>query len=150
MFQEIADILGGGLFKSIAEVLKTVVTDPTKKLEAEQALLALQIDTTRKLAELEVQDRSNARDREIKTGDKTTRNLAYMSVFGFFGLLAAQIYMAFNHIQIMTEIQRTLDITTGILFAMVLAVKDYYFGTSSSSAEKTIQIGQALKNESKK
>jgi hypothetical protein len=47
-----------------------------------------------------------------------------------------QFYFAFNHIAIDTGVQRTLDISTGVLFAMVLAVKDYYFGTSHGSAKK--------------
>ncbi len=89
---------------------------------------------------LEVDDRKSAREREQVTGDHTTRYLAYITLFGFFGVLGFQFYLVTQGIVIPEAALRTLDITTGILFAMVLAVKDYYFGSSHGSKGKDESI----------
>ena len=88
---------------------------------------------------LAVQDRGNARAREIATGDLTPRRLAYITLAGFFAVLASQLMFAWEGKEISEAIQRTLDITTGILFAMVLAIKDYFFG-SSSGQDRSIEL----------
>jgi len=89
-----------------------------------------------------MQDRASAREREIKTGDWTPRILAYITLLGFFAVLAAQFQIALSSVAIPEAAMRTMDITTGVLFAMVLAVKDYYFGSSAGSKEKTDTMAQ--------
>ena len=86
-------------------------------------------------------DKDSARNREIQLQDPTTRRLAYIALFGFFIVLFIQFYLAIEGISISTEVQRTIDITTGVLFAWVLAVKDYYFGSSAGSAQKNFILG---------
>lgn len=85
-------------------------------------------------------DRASARDREAKLGDPTPRNLAYATLLGFFILLGVQGWLAVQGIEIPAGAQRSLDVSTGVLFAMVIAVKDYYFGTSASSKAKDDHI----------
>lgn len=132
-------------------VLGRVIKDPAAAAAAELELLKLhQSGDLAKMAqekgmfELEVADRKSAREREIATGDHTTRYLAYLTLLGFFGVLGFQFYLVVKGIAIPEAALRTLDITTGVLFAMVLAVKDYYFGSSSGSKEKTVALDKAL------
>lgn len=146
--------LGGLAGNVLASALGT--TDPVKAEEVllagkPETLLALKNAERDFLLEMEklglqreqlvVDDRKNAREREIKTGDTTTRNLAYITVIGFFAVLAAQFTIAFHGVVIPEGAQRTIDITTGVLFGMMFAVKDYYFGSSAGSKAKTDILG---------
>lgn len=142
MLDKLISIMGGNLVGGIKDLIQTFKLPPEQQIQFEQKMAELEASTKVAMEKTAAEDRDSARKREVATQDYTTRRLAYMSVIGFFGVLAAQFYFAFNHIIISTEIQRTLDITTGILFAMVLAVKDYYFGSSSSSAQKTDLLGK--------
>lgn len=121
---------------NLVAIIKEFHLDPENALKLEQAAKQAMYDFQKQMWELEVKDKDSARNREIQLKDPTTHRLAYISLYGFFAVLAMQFYFAFNHIAIDTGVQRTLDISTGVLFAMVLAVKDYYFGTSHGSAKK--------------
>jgi len=93
-----------------------------------------------KLEEIAGADRASARAREVSLQDPTTRRLAYMALFAFFMVLVFQFCLAVFHITVAAEVQRTLDITLGVLFAWVLAVKDYYLGSSAGSAAKNVMF----------
>lgn len=119
------------------DVLEKIVNaEKSFKLEMER----LNIDYEK----ISQEDRKDARNREVQTQDPTTRRLAYAALLMFVAVLAAQFYTAFAGITINSEVQRTLDITLGILFAWVLAVKDYYFGSSSGSSKKTEALAKML------
>ena len=107
---------------------KIVNAEKTFKLEMER----LNVDFER----IAQEDRKSAREREVATQDPTPRRLGYVALVMFIGVLGAQFYMAFNDIKINPEVQRTLDITLGVLFAWVLAVKDYFLGSSAGSTSK--------------
>lgn len=143
IFGDIAKAIFGdkGLTGGVMDVLKAtgVLKDPELALKAEQALREYEISKGSQEIEVEkihAADRDSARKREMATQDKTPRNLAYLALVGFFAVLFLQFWIAIDGKSINTEIQRTIDITTGVLFAWVLAVKDYYFGSSSGSAKK--------------
>lgn len=87
-------------------------------------------------------DRASAREREIKTGDWTPRILAYLILLGFFAVLVGQFHVALSYAQMPEAALRTMDITTGVLFALVLAVKDYFFGSSAGSKQKSDTMAQ--------
>ena len=143
MLDKLISIMGGNLVGGIKDLIQTFKLPPEQQIQFEQKMAELEANTRRDMEKIAAEDRDSARKREMALpNDHTTQRLAYMSVIGFFGVLAAQFYFAFEHKIINVEIQRTLDITTGILFAMVLAVKDYYFGSSSSSAQKTKLLGE--------
>lgn len=110
--------------------------------EADTALKVQLSQAGVRLEEIAGADRASARQREVQLQDPTTRILAYIALGGFFAVLGGQFYIAFHDITINTEVQRTLDITLGVLFAWVLAVKDYYFGSSAGSKEKTQLLGK--------
>lgn len=122
--------------EGIVEIIKEFHLEPEKAIILQNTMREKLMQFELAMYQLIVNDKANARDREIKLQDPTTRRLAYATLGLFSAVLVMQFTFAwFNH-QISTPIQRTLDISTGVLFAMVLAVKDYYFGTSHGSAKK--------------
>jgi hypothetical protein len=94
------------------------------------------------LEKIAAEDRANARDREIRTGDSwTPRILAAVVVLGY---LTVQWYIL-SHIvpQEMREIvlrsMGTLDMALGLVLG-------YYFGSSAGSARKDVVIGKLSGN----
>ncbi len=87
------------------------------------------------------QDRASARERQVKLGDRTPQTLAYIYTTGFFGVLALQFALVFLAVRIPDQVLRTMDISTGVLFAFVMASKDYFLGSSAGSKRKTEIIG---------
>lgn len=126
-----------GTESEIAEVVAAGSPEVLLKLkEADHAFKAKMAELGVNLERIAQEDRASARNREIQTQDPTTRRLAYIALAMFIAVLSSQMYMAMNDVVINAPAQRTLDITLGVLFAWVLAVKDYYFGSSSGSSAK--------------
>jgi len=125
--------IGNTLLGGIDKIIRDFKLPPEQMVEYEK----FKATAGKELEQIAATDRASARQREIATKDPTTRNLAYFSVGGFYAVLAIQFYFAYANIVIPDSMQRTLDITTGVLFGMVLAVRDYYFGSSRGSDDKT-------------
>lgn len=111
--------------------------------EADQAFALHMKELGIKEEQLHAEDRASARTREIATGDRTPQRLAYAILGGFFLVLVGQFWLAIQEFEINSAAQRTIDITTGVLFALVLAVKDYIYGSSAGSDRKTDLLHQA-------
>lgn len=124
----------------VAQSPETVAKIRLAEIELEKQAQAQELDLER----INAQDRASAREREIRTGDKTPRNLAYTYTAGFFLTLGAQFWLVIGGQEINPVALRLLDATTGVLFAMMLATKDYYFGTSSGSKSKDSMIEKLL------
>jgi hypothetical protein len=92
-----------------------------------------------KLESLATNDRISARDREIKTGDHTNRNIAYVYTIGYFILIGVVIVHG-----IPNETKDLVNALLGMMSAALLAINTYYFGSSSGSAAKTEIMGKAL------
>ena len=127
-----------GTEKEIAQALTTATPDTILKIkqadnEFSVKMKELDIDLTK----IAAGDRDSARKREIEVKDKTPRNLAYLFTLGFFSVLGTELWIAVKGIVIAEAALRTLDVTMGVLFGMMLGVKEYYFGSSHGSAEKT-------------
>ena len=158
----IATALGGPLAGAATQAVSTALLGKPDGTDAEISLAAAGaspellsrvkdaerefIVTMRELEidvmKLDVSDRASARDRETKTGDYTTRRLAYIIYLGFFALLIAELTIAIHPSWSIDEAtQRSLDITTGVLFGQVVAVGSYYFGSSigSVNAQKSLR-----------
>lgn len=97
-------------------------------------------DYQTRLAELEVDeekihqaDRASARDRQIKTGDKTPNFLAFIIVPGFL-LAFAGIFTLGGELD--ASIRDIVMAMVGIMSAMVVGVVQYFFGSSKGSKDK--------------
>jgi len=85
---------------------------------------------------IEAADRASARERQEKMGDKTPQILAYSYTVVFFTLIVGEIVLAMMKLDIPPGVLRSLDLSTGILFAFVIASKDYFLGSSAGSKSK--------------
>jgi uncharacterized membrane protein YeaQ/YmgE (transglycosylase-associated protein family) len=84
-----------------------------------------------KYAELEFKDRDSARNREVQTGDNTTKLLAFIIVGAFVGTVAATLAG-------WTKAESVLAGTLiGYLSAKAEQVLSYYFGSNKDSSRKT-------------
>ena len=137
MWDKVLSMLGGNLFAGVTDLVKAFKLPPEQQIQFEQRMAEMQATLQTTLAKIDAEDRNSARQREMTVKDRVPAHLAYSSYAGFFLVLAIQFYFAYATIHIPDAMQRTLDITTGVLFAMVLAVKDYYLGSSKGSDEKT-------------
>lgn len=86
--------------------------------------------------EVDANDRDSARKRESAVQDKTTRNLAYLIVGGFLGMVGATLG---GWTQVDSVLAGTL---IGYLSAKAEQVASYYFGSSSGSAQKSADLAK--------
>lgn len=131
MWDKLLAIMDGSLFKGVGEIIGKFVTDPTKQAELRADLAMLEANLKVKVQELEMQDRNSARQREMAVRDKTPMILAYGVTIGFFGVLS---YMLVSPIP--ETGHDALLVMLGSLGTAWAAVVSYYFGSSSSSAQK--------------
>jgi len=96
------------------------------------------------LEEIAAQDRSSAREREIKTGDNTTRNLAYAYTVGYFLVLWVVMKTGVD-----PKMESIVMVLLGVLTAAQAQIMNYYYGSSSGSAQKTAFIASFKSEESK-
>lgn len=148
----IASVLGGQLAGTAVSVVSNALLgkpdgtndeiDNAIAIGGPDALLALKNadhEFKLKMKELDIdieqinqQDRANAREREKDTGDKTTRNLAYLYTGGYFVMVVLLLYIGIPESS--KEIFYTL---IGILSAAEIGIINYYFGSSAGSASKS-------------
>jgi len=114
---------------SPADLLKVKEVDAKFKTDMEKAGVDLE--------RIASDDRANAREREIKTGDNAPKILATVIVIGFFATLYA---IAFADIP--DKAMQPVSILLGALTAMLTQVGNYYFGSSAGSKKKTELMGQ--------
>ena len=86
--------------------------------------------------EVDANDRDSARKREGVLQDKTTRNLAYLIIAAFVGMVGATLG-GWTHVD--SVLAGTL---IGYLSAKAEQVVSYYFGSSSGSAQKSADIAK--------
>ena len=108
-----------------------------KKIDADFKISMKKLNVD--LVKIAADDRDSARDRQTESGDKTPQILAYIYTIGLFSVLALLVIYGK---QIPVEVKGMLQTSLGVLFAMVYASKDYFFGSSAGSARKTEIIGK--------
>jgi hypothetical protein len=130
-----------GTENSADKVMEKLQGDPNAMLKMvelqnahEEKLQAMLLEQEKADVEREknrLLDVQNARDMNKNSPDNTARNLAYVVLVAFIVLLAGEFYVGVSKdLTIDDAVQRTLDISTGVLFAWCMAVKDFYFGSS--------------------
>lgn len=135
------DKLGVDTDEAALEALQT--PEGLQKLKETEAQLKVRLkELDVDIEEVHQRDRDSARQRQVQTGDRTPQILAYVYSAMFFLLLAAKFYIVIAAIQFDPVAMSTLDTATGVLFGMVYASKDYFFGSSSGSKAKTELLGK--------
>ncbi len=129
----------------IAGWLKGATPEDLLKAKTADQDFALEMEKLgfRKLYDLEalaVQDRVSARDREVKTGDKTTQRLASLYSVGYFTLLGFCMFFKFPE-----ENADVVNALLGMLSAAQLSIIQYYFGSSKGSGDKNEALLVAIK-----
>jgi hypothetical protein len=92
------------------------------------------------LERIRADDRDSARKREMTIRDRTPALLASLVFAGFFGILAALLF-----ITIPEKSATPLNIMLGSLATIVVQIAAYYFGSSKGSAEKNRTIAGLIK-----
>lgn len=101
------------------------------KLKAEEAERGF------RYADLEFRDRDSAREREVKMGDKVNRNLAYLIIASFIGMVVSTLNG-------WTVVDSALAGTLiGYMSAKAEQVLSYYFGSTANGARKTELLAKA-------
>jgi hypothetical protein len=118
---------------NIVSIIKEFHLEPEKALQLEQAAKQALYDFQKQIWELEDQDRASARDRETKTGDPTTRRLAYVYTGGYFGAFGA---LLMGWVEVQESMKGLVDVLMGVLTAGQYSIMSYYFGSSHGSAQK--------------
>jgi len=125
---EIADAIAAA---GPAELLKLKELDNSFAVQMKQ----LDIDLER----ISADDRNSARDREKTVKDHTPAAIALASFVGFFGVLAMLIFH-----EIPAGAKDALLIMLGALGGIVSSITAYYFGSSSGSRDKSMQIEKLI------
>lgn len=102
------------------------------ELNFQQQMQAAGFKNLEDLTALDVQDRANARQMGIETKSWIPATLAVGVTVGFFALLT----MLLTH-SIPPNSQQVVDLMTGSLGTAWIGIINYYFGSSSGSAQKT-------------
>jgi hypothetical protein len=136
-------IAGGikGLGDTILGFVREFHMDPKDAAELEQKVRQSLMDHQRMIWELEAKDRDSARQREVATGDPTTRRLAYLYTAGYFGIFVAMIGGYFRP---EPDIKQLVDVLMAVLTAGQYSILAYYFGSSHSSQKKDETIDKAM------
>jgi uncharacterized membrane-anchored protein len=75
----------------------------------------------------------NARNREIQTGDKTTRQLAWLYTFGYFGIF---VLLIAGVVKLSPDTKELITVLMAVLTAGQYSILTYYFGSSHGSSQK--------------
>lgn len=143
------------------EIIKAISADPEAAIKLKQAEMDHKVQLVQIAAEREknalaastsalqtaASDRANAREYAIRSSDNTARNLAYLYTIGFFATLGTHLGMLIAGVAIDPTAATLINVLEGILTAMVLGSKEYFFGSSSGDARKSLDISQIAKSE---
>ncbi|MFP3567585.1 hypothetical protein [Paraburkholderia sp. SIMBA_030] len=91
---------------------------------------------------LAADDRASARNFATAEHDHTARNLAYMYTLALFAVIGLEFLLAVRQVRLDDSVMRALDTLFGILIAMVLGSKEYFFGSSSRADRQAAAITQ--------
>lgn len=107
--------------------------------------IAADVEKTRITADVETAktnaaDRANARQMALTEHDHTPRNLAYLYTVGLFLVIGAHFWLLFARIPVNPVAFGVLGNIEGVLIAMVLGAKEFFFGSSSTATKQAAVI----------
>lgn len=121
---------------AVAQAVLAASPEDLRKLkQAELTFAAKMKELEIDLERLHAGDRASARDRQIKTGDRMPAFIAFAALAGFFGILTAMMFL-----DIPPASEAPLNVMLGALGSLVVAIGNYYFGSSAGSAAKNRMI----------
>lgn len=126
--------------KAAAEAIRNATPDQLlalKQADHDFAAKMKQLDIN--LEEIRSKDRDSARRRQIETKDKMPAVIALAALAGFFGILAAMIFVT-----IPTAAAQPLAVMLGALGTLVTQIGAYYYGSSSGSSAKNAMLERLL------
>ncbi len=159
----LATALGGPMAGIAARGIATALLGPgdADQADIEQAILQASPEDLRKLKQAEhvfqsqmkelqvdlerlhADDRTNARERQARTGDLMPGFIAAAALLGFFGILTAMVFA-----ELPTGAQAPLNVMLGALGSLVVAIGNYYFGSSAGSSAKNELIASLMTDRS--
>jgi hypothetical protein len=113
--------------------------------QVELQRIAADVEKTRLTANVETAktnaaDRANARQMALTERDHTPRNLAYLYTVGLFLVIGAHFWLLFSRIPVNPLAFGVLGNIEGVLIAMVLGAKEFFFGSSSTASKQAAVI----------
>lgn len=91
------------------------------------------------LERLATSDRASARDRQVSSADKMPGFIASAALAGFFGILIAMIFA-----ELPAGSEAPLNVMLGALGSLVVAIGNFYFGSSAGSSAKNQLISDLI------
>lgn len=108
-----------------------------KRVETDFATRMKELDI--RLEEVAAADRDSARQRQVETKDFMPALIALAVLAGFFGILAAMIFVALPE-----TAEQPLAVMLGALGTLVTQIGAYYYGSSSGSSRKNGMIERMM------
>lgn len=138
--------IGGGAASLLCEVfgiseegksekeLHQELAQAAKNMTPEQRteLLKQENEIKVRMAEIEVEDRASAREREIKLNDKTPAILSYITLIGFFAIIGINCFFPVDQ----GATKEILMAAYGTISMLVGAIGGYYFGGFHQNTKK--------------
>lgn len=125
--------------ESIAQKIAGCTPSDLLKIKEAENNFAIEIEKLqREKQRIDAEDRNSARNRQIQLKDRAPDILAVLITVGFFGVLAYLLKYG-----VPKEGGEALLVMLGALGAAWGAVVNYYFGSSSGSAQKTELLARA-------
>ena len=132
----------GEVIEKTGSVINSLVTSDQERLQLKNELAKIELEANNKVRELELQDIQSARSRQIEHEkvagtDVNLYLLAWTIVIGFFALVATMIF-----VELPNSSNDVIFMLFGSLAAGFGSVIGYFFGSSKSSADKTVLMSK--------
>lgn len=108
-----------------------------KQAEQDFAVRMKELDID--LTKVHAADRESARRRQVETKDKMPAVIALAALAGFFGILAAMIF-----VEMPQAAEQPLAVMLGALGTLVTQIGAFYYGSSAGSSRKNAMIERMM------
>lgn len=139
MYEKLVNLFGGSILDGVKDLIQTFKLPPEQALQADMKVKELEHTIKLRAMDLDVEDRKNARAREMAVKGNTVSTLAYIIVGAFVGVSVFMIShpYIFPGTKMEPEQLGMVGTIVGYLAAKAEQVASYYFGSSASSDKKT-------------